>query len=118
MNEEPKPCPFCGGEVFIEGNDEGGLRAICRTRKCVLVNGKTTSDVLAAWNRLTVLPVLPEGYSSYLMPDHGPTTAMIDAYIDQLAKELAKSGSEAMTRAKAERLIQAALYAAPKPKED
>lgn len=49
MTEELKPCPFCGGEAYLD--DDGWFQVICENcRACVRLENNR-SDAVAAWNR-------------------------------------------------------------------
>lgn len=60
MNNELKPCPFCGGNAVLHVND--GVRVICKKCECQtisLVDGKFSTgiggsavrSVIEKWNR-------------------------------------------------------------------
>ena len=57
MAEKLKPCPFCGGEAEMTGDDHTAFY-LCRVR-CLNCNGnagryfQTQAEALAAWNQRT-----------------------------------------------------------------
>lgn len=56
--EEPKPCPFCGGEAETESPPECSPRTswwvICENDRCAAtpeVSGPTRAEAVVRWNR-------------------------------------------------------------------
>ena len=50
MNEELKPCPFCGGKAELFGTDKDGIFYV-RCLECdVDSNFDTPAEAIAAWN--------------------------------------------------------------------
>ena len=53
MNEELKPCPFCGSEAMFEADGEIGW-ICCSNKDCPAWDTKifeTTDEAIEAWNR-------------------------------------------------------------------
>ena len=57
MNEQLKPCPFCGGEAYLEDNEIDYLVVCSRCNTAVIPPGEepgataTREEAIKAWNR-------------------------------------------------------------------
>ena len=51
MNDELKPCPFCGGEAIIDGCDETLWIVICKECNASIGYKETEQEAIDAWNR-------------------------------------------------------------------
>ena len=50
MNEELKPCPFCGGKAELFGTDKDGIFYVMCLECDVDSNFDTPAEAIAAWN--------------------------------------------------------------------
>lgn len=51
MNDELKPCPFCGGEAIIDGCDDTLWIVICKECNASIGYKETKEEAIEAWNR-------------------------------------------------------------------
>ena len=51
MNDELKPCPFCGGEAIIDGCDETLWIVICKECNASIGYKETKEEAIEAWNK-------------------------------------------------------------------
>lgn len=49
MADDLKTCPFCGGKAFLSSTRPNGVW--CENVGCAVMNGKTRTKAIAAWNR-------------------------------------------------------------------
>lgn len=51
MNDELKPCPFCGGHAIIDGCDDTPWSVICKECNASIGYKETKEEAIEAWNR-------------------------------------------------------------------
>ena len=51
MNDELKPCPFCGGHAIIDGCDDTLWIVICKECNASIGYKETKEEAIEAWNR-------------------------------------------------------------------
>ena len=51
MSDKLKPCPFCGGEAFIDGSDEILWIAVCKKCNASIEYKETEQEAIEAWNK-------------------------------------------------------------------
>ena len=51
MNDELKPCPFCGGEAIVDGCDDTLWIVICKECNSSIGYKETKEEAVEAWNR-------------------------------------------------------------------
>lgn len=51
MNDELKPCPFCGGEAIIDGCDDTLWIVVCKECNASIGYKETKEEAIEAWNR-------------------------------------------------------------------
>lgn len=146
MSDAPelKPCPFCGGEAWLNDYEakHGGMPARsrcpqCKSCGCSLWYHPTESKAIAAWNRradlvpapsVTVKPLewdcdfaavnIPEGYSTY---ENGDDEWSVYLTWRTGSEKLHEAGHQSLDAAKAaaqadyEARIMAAIQIAPAP---
>ena len=50
MNDELKPCPFCGGKAIIDGCDDTLWIVICKECNASIGYKETKEEAIEAWN--------------------------------------------------------------------
>lgn len=51
MNDELKPCPFCGGHAIIDGCDDTLWIVICKECNASIGYKETKEEAIEEWNR-------------------------------------------------------------------
>ena len=94
MNDELKPCPFCGGTPIVSGCDDTLWSVICKKCAASIDYNETKQEAIEEWNRRVQPTFTPDELDAIkrMFIEHFSRKPNEGAIIDKCANAL-KGGS-------------------------